>query len=550
MHHPNHRIVCLILGLLLTPALVVAQVVNLTPDDDLVSALRQLNAGDEVVLGGGTYNLQSRFEISGQGREDAPIIIRAAEGEIPIITRPDARQNTINIQDSAYLELVGIEVTGGSHGIRIGNSNFITLRNLHIHHTGEVGVSANFRGESYQGMHFVGNHIHHAGGHGEAFYLGCNDAECAFFDSVIEGNYIHDLIDGTAQGDGIELKYGCYGNIVRDNVIHGTRYPCIIVYGAPNNVQNIIEGNVMWDCGDHGIQVAADTRIVNNIILGAAQDGIYSRQHQGGVPGNIEILHNTVINNRNAIRIAGIVGPITVANNALYSANQNAIRVEGDTAQLTATGNVGQGGLQGISEGFDDSGDRNTDFADLGGQDVFPAADSALIGAADAEYVVAMDFNGVDREGTLDVGAYVFDAEGNPGWEIGPEFKPMTPDNPMEPDDAGVPQDSGTIDDAGVPEDGGQEPPDLGVNGDMDPPLNGDAGYTPTCETGETQACVCTTGQNGAQSCRGDLTGWQECVCAEPAPANSGGCSVSLTGAEPAGLLLGLLLLIGLRRRH
>ncbi len=109
---------------------------------------------------------------------------------------------------------------------------------MHIHHIGGVAVTANNPGETYQSLTFRHNHIHHTGGHGEAFYLGSNSkpdgsTDGYIFDSVIENNYIHDLIGGTvSQGDGIELKDGSYDNIVRDNVIHDTNYPGIIVYDA------------------------------------------------------------------------------------------------------------------------------------------------------------------------------------------------------------------------------------------------------------------------------------------------------------------------------
>ena len=43
-----------------------------------------------------------------------------------------------------------------------------------------------------------------------------------------------------------------------------------------------------------------------------------------------------------------------------------------------------------------------------------------LDGAADAGTLPELDFNGDPRAGDATVGAYVFDANGNPGWEIGP----------------------------------------------------------------------------------------------------------------------------------
>jgi hypothetical protein len=57
--------------------------------------------------------------------------------------------------------------------------------------------------------------------------------------------------------DGIEVKVGSYGNVIRDNVIHdttiGTRYPCIFVYGGGPGL-NIVEGNAVWSCGEGSMQ--------------------------------------------------------------------------------------------------------------------------------------------------------------------------------------------------------------------------------------------------------------------------------------------------------
>ena len=51
-------------------------------------------------------------------------------------------------------------------------------------------------------------------------YLGCNDNTCRITNSLIEGNYIHHLRSTSSGGnDGIEVKVGSYGNVIRDNVI-------------------------------------------------------------------------------------------------------------------------------------------------------------------------------------------------------------------------------------------------------------------------------------------------------------------------------------------
>jgi MYXO-CTERM domain-containing protein len=232
------------------------------------------------------------------------------------------------------------------------------------------------------------------------------------------------------QGDGIELKEGSYNNIIRDNVIHDTNYPCILTYSTVGNgAPNIIERNVLWNCGDHAIQSAADAVIRNNIILSANVDGIAMQPHQAGAPSNHVIVHNTVLQATNdAISLRGTTGSVVIANNAVYAESGRAIFVSGgDTSGLVVAGNVGVGGLEGTSDGLTD-GDLAADFvaAHFNGAppiDVFPAAGSGLIAAGDPSHVATDDFNGTARQGVADVGAYAYADSGNPGWTLGEGFK-------------------------------------------------------------------------------------------------------------------------------
>ena len=81
---------------------------------------------------------------------------------------------------------------------------------------------------------------------------------------------------------------------------------------------------------------------------------------------------------------------------------------------------------------FHPVGDLDADFVQAGWErsalDAFPAVGSALIGAADPAYMTLYDFNGVPRGGALDVGAYAFDSNGNPGWPVAPGFKVTVPE--------------------------------------------------------------------------------------------------------------------------
>ena len=407
-----------------------AATIEIGPGDDFRTAMQDLRAGDTLVMHGGAYALSAYFALSLAGTAQQPITIRAATGEQPLLHFVDASQNILDIRDSAFLILDGIEFSGGSRGIRLMASSDITIRNCHIHDTAANALSANDAGDDYARLTLVHNEIDHAGETAEGMYLGCNDDACRVHDSLIADNHIHDL-DGASvtQGDGIEIKAGSYANTVRDNVIHDTAYPGIILYHTNGNgAPNVIERNLVWNSGDNGIQVTADAIVRNNIVLGATAAGIGVSPQQGGVPGNLVIVDNTVLKaSGDAIHLSGVAGPILVADNALYAQAGNAIFVNGTTAMVTSIGNVGSGALNGIAGGFDAGGDLATDFgaASWSGappQDLVPR-NGRLVGSADAATLARDDFNGVPRYPQRDVGAYRANPDGNPGWVLQAGFK-------------------------------------------------------------------------------------------------------------------------------
>ena len=458
-------------AVLLSAGVAQAETVTVSPGDDLRQAVQSLNAGDELVLNDGMYTVASRLGIDLVGTESEPIIIRAADGATPHIHRPNANQNIVDFDQARYVTIRGIEFSGGSIGLRFNTSSFVTIEDCDVHDTGDVAIGMNISGAVYESMQILRNHIHHTNHTGEAMYLGCNNDGCQLRNSVIAGNYIHDLNQASVtQGDGIEIKEGSSGNIVADNVIHDTNYPCILTYSAAGNgPPNIIERNLMWNCGDHAIQSAADATIRNNIILGSNVEGIAMQPHQSGSPSNLTVVHNTVINSQNnAISVRGASGSVVIANNALYSQTGSAVFINGGGGDVTVMGNVGEGGASGGS-GFATGGMAadliNGNYSGLAPMDVFPTASGGLAGAGDVAYVTVEDFNGTARSGVADVGAYAFDASGNPGWVLAPGFKNSTVVPPLPGTDAGLPPMPGV--DGGVvpgprPNPGGGGGPGLG----------------------------------------------------------------------------------------
>jgi hypothetical protein len=398
------------------------------PGDNFEAAAAALNPGEELILRGGTYTFNENITVSVSGTSTQPITIRSKDDEQAILEQAGSYQNVVEINGASWLVLRGLVIRGGSHGLRLMNSDFITIEDCEIYETGDVALSAN-SGGTYEGLIIRRNHIHHTNGTGEGMYLGCNYDSCRIANSVIEGNYIHHTNRASvAQGDGIEIKEGSYGNVVRDNVIHDTKYPGILLYSTVGNgPPNILEGNVVWNSSDNTIQVAADAVIRNNIILG----NVAFQSHQSGSPSNLEFVHNTVISGGNGIEARNVSGSLLIANNAVY-AQGTAIRlISGNLGLVTLSGNVGAGGLSGGSSGYTEGNGIGNDMvsADYSGTppiDPFPTAASALIGAGDPNYGLTMDFNGTERIGRTDVGAYHYHPDGNPGWVITSGFKSDT----------------------------------------------------------------------------------------------------------------------------
>ena len=440
--------------------------------------------------------------------------MRAADGEVPHLHRAAADQNIIDIDAATYVTFRGIEFSGGSAGIRMSDVDFLTLEACHVHDTGDVAVRANDGGITYEGLQILDNHIHDTNDTGEGMYLGCNENGCQVFDSLIAGNYIHHTNGPTVvQGDGIELKEGGYDNVIRDNVIHDTNYPCILTYSAVGNGgPNIIERNVMWNCGDHGIQSAADAVIRNNIILSTNSDGIAMQSHQSGSPSNMVVVHNTVLHASRAISLRDNSGAVTIANNAIYSAGGEALFGNNvDMASVVVAGNVGVGAVNGLP-GALAPGDLAADFvaAHHDGAppiDVFPTDTSALVGAGDPEHAIADDFNCLDRpDAAPDAGAYGWMAGGNPGWTITADFK----DCAAGGDGGSTGDDGDTGNDSGADETGADTADATGASasasatagvdataGDDAPGTSDDASADDLTDDGESGSCNCRTSTPG-----------------------------------------------------
>ena len=366
--------------------------VEIFPGDSFEAAVEALQAGDTLTIHEGAYSDSGRVSITVRGTAEKPVLITGApRGARPHITRPAgvAAQNTINIEGASFLTIRGLEITGnGGDGIRItGRAHNVAIEDNRIH---SVSVGVNLR-NSMQHIVVKGNEIFDTFGTGEGVYVGCHDGTCAVTESRFEGNWVHHT--GGSQGDGIEIKYGSYGNVVRDNVVHNTKQPCILVYGVPDAFverPNIVEANVVWDC-PQSIDVIADTIVRNNVVVGS----LVTQNHAAvRTMRNVSIINNTVVG---SMRFGGwgvnsLSETLVLANNALYGSRFPLVPGKatnrGNQAFLRHTPGV---------------------FVDHAGGNFWPSKDSPLLGSAVADFVPSEDVTGSRRAAPYDVGAFETD---------------------------------------------------------------------------------------------------------------------------------------------
>jgi hypothetical protein len=363
----------------------------------LVKAVEALQPGDKLEIAAGTYSVERMWDVRVSGTREAPIWITAAEGATVIITRPDAKQNVINIGQGspvAFLCLRGLEFTGGSHGVRLGQCEDVWIDQCHVHHNDGPNLTAN--SGNTRRLFLTRNHLHHGGGVAEGMYLGANNGDHIMSESVIALNHVHDCRG--EQGDGIEVKQGSWGNLIAENHIHDTNYPCITVYGTAGKPVNIIERNLCYNSGDNVMQVQGEAIVRNNVLINGAGAGFASTDHQGKTL-NLQVIHNTILNTAHAFRGGSWNGRegMVLANNILYSRDANALHYANGNAGVISTGNVvfGDGPKDGCvkGRGFEDFPGVSLDSSK---HDATPASDAKL-DHADAKHLLETDFHGKAR---------------------------------------------------------------------------------------------------------------------------------------------------------
>lgn len=378
----------------------------------LAAALRDLVPGDGLAIGSGRWSVVSKIDLTHQGSAERPIWIYGKNpASRPVITRPDASQNCLNLGESRpcrYVILRDLEITGGSYLLNMLECDHIWVHRCYIHDGGGVGISTQ---RNCSHIHITNNEVANPGpgSLGEGMYIGTNSRLYHTTYSVIAYNHVHDT-RSSLHGDGIELKQGCHHNWIIGNLVHDTKYPCILVYGTDDNDVNVIERNICRDSDNEVLQVQGDAIVRDNICMGgvvAFTSGDHVERAQ-----QIQVLNNTFINEGNAVSLSQWSGRpnMVFANNACYSRSGNALRFGQATTGVTVAGNVVFGATINLPPGADlRSGTGLEDFVDTtwdGSRlDVRPVIASPLDGRALVAWRSARDASGNLRSWPSDIGA-------------------------------------------------------------------------------------------------------------------------------------------------
>lgn len=377
--------------------------------DRLVAALRALVPGDRLEVGGGRWSIDRYFDLVLAGTASAPIWVVAQQGQTPVITRPDANQNVINLGAGgpvSYLCLRGLEVTGGSALVRLYQCSNVWLDRCHLHDNAEAAITANTANTDH--LFITRNEIHHTGGTGEGMYLGANNGVVVMRDSVIALNHVHDC--GGTQGDGIEVKQGSHGNLIAENLVHDTNYPCITVYGTGGQARNVIERNVCYRSNDNVMQVQGEATVRNNLLIAGAGSGFHTHDHQGQTL-ELTVVHNTIVSSGRGMNLLSWSNRanMVLANNAIYSQG-DAVTFGGGSVGVVVSGNVALGRISGYTGPGFAGGAGLADFVDVAWdaskRDARPAAGSPLRGAGDAAHATTSDLTGAPRSTPVDAGCH------------------------------------------------------------------------------------------------------------------------------------------------
>ncbi len=432
-------------------ATVAATVYNGNPSNYLTQ-LDLLGPGDTLVLAAGTYtDGLPIYDMQGTAAE--PIIITGPQSGALAVFQANSCIcfNTIEIQDSSYVEIRNLELDGqqlnGVDAVKAsGNqdtnwAHHITLENLYIHShdNGQqtVGISTKIPAWDW----VIRNNVIDSAGTG--IYLGNSDGGAPFISGLIEGNVILDTpgynmqikhqngrtaVPGMPTADGKTIirhnvfskaNNAATGSNARPNVLVG-HWP---LSGSGQNDRYEIYGNFFYQNStpEPLFQGEGNIALYNNLFFDDGPNGeaVWIQAHND-VPRAIDVFNNTIVASDFGLAVNSVDTNATqrVRGNAVFAPTP--FDLDG---LVQAADN--------ITDTFANAGSylvNPTGTAENTTLDLFPLAGTLTGSPINTSPFQSftewnLDFNGTVHNGTFR-GAYAGEGS-NPGWELALERKPL-----------------------------------------------------------------------------------------------------------------------------
>lgn len=414
-----------------------ASVIDVSPGADINTLTSSLQPGDMVRFADGTYTITSTLGWDGVGTAEQPITIKAVDGAHPEIVI-EGNANVASLSGAAYITVDGIAFRGsedpekqGYSAVVLEKADHVTLKNIAASRKNGFGIyvveTTNLTVEHSEFSDLNGYHGIIIDANSSRFSSGIS----------IRNNWFHNLTGSNAGG--IVFASYVFASEIVNNVVHSVENRGIYLGQYTNGDPNLVEGNVVFAVGQAGIEAHGSALLRNNIIFNSNGYGIYSTPGDKDTAYTLAIVNNTVVNTLNRAvyykhESSQAEIPYTLVNNALCSPLTYAFKSEkvgeSNYAQLDVANNVACGLVEtyeGVLPGFI-PGAGYSDYSDASVWNFWPTDGSMLVDAGTgdpSDLIPDLDFNGLERTGAPDVGAYERLYDANPGWVIVEGFKSL-----------------------------------------------------------------------------------------------------------------------------